>query len=81
MCEGSDLLQDSQPLLVARDGTEPDCWLQCEVILQAQLHDQALEPHDPPDPAEPSEMARDGVWSAPLTILVVYPTQHFSQGP
>ena len=45
---------------MAQDRVEPDHWLWCEVILQVQLRDRALEPRDPPDPAEPSEVVGDG---------------------
>ena len=64
--EGSDSLLDSLSSLVARDWVEPDHRLWCEVILWKWLHDRALEPHDPPNPADPSETAGDGTRSTPL---------------
>ena len=65
MWEGSDPLLDSLSSLVVQDWVEPDRRLQCEVILQEWLHDQAWESRDLPNPAEPSETVGDGVQLPP----------------
>ena len=63
--ESSDSLLVSWLSSVAWDWAEPDRRLWREVILQAWLHDQALEPRGPPNPAELLETAGDGGWSTP----------------